>query len=52
MTLEELERKSETEGLTVEEVIEYQKLVKPVQFMENTEHLPNTILKNIISVNC
>ena len=31
MTLEELERKSETEGLTVEEVIEYQKLVKPVQ---------------------
>ena len=30
MTLEELERKSETEGLTVEEVIEYQKLVTPV----------------------
>lgn len=30
MTLEELERKSETEGLTVEEVMEYQKLVKPV----------------------
>ena len=30
MTLEELERQSETEGLTVEEVIEYQKLVKPV----------------------
>lgn len=26
MTLEELERKSETEGLTVEEVMEYQKL--------------------------
>lgn len=31
MTLEELERKSETEGLTVEEVMEYQKLVKPVR---------------------
>ncbi len=30
MMLEELERKSETEGLTVEEVMEYQKLVKPV----------------------
>ena len=30
MTLEELERKSEAEGLTVEEVMEYQKLVKPV----------------------
>ncbi len=29
MTVEELERKSEAEGLTVEEVIEYQKLVKP-----------------------
>ena len=31
MTLEELERKSETESLTVEEVMEYQKLVKPVR---------------------
>lgn len=31
MTLEELERQSETEGLTVEEVMEYQKLVKPVR---------------------
>lgn len=30
MTLEELERKSEAKGLTVEEVMEYQKLVKPV----------------------
>ncbi len=29
MTVEELERKSELDGLTVEEVIEYQKLVKP-----------------------
>ena len=33
MTLEELERKSETEGLTVEEVMEYQKLVKPVHHL-------------------
>lgn len=31
MTLEELERKSETESLTVEEVMEYQKLAKPVR---------------------
>ena len=30
MTLEELERKSEAKGLTVEEVMEYQKLVKSV----------------------
>lgn len=30
MRKEELERKSETEGLTVEEVVEYQMLVKPV----------------------
>lgn len=31
MTKEELERKSETEGLTAEEVTEYQRLVKPVR---------------------
>lgn len=31
MTKEELERKSETEGLTAEEVTEYRKLVKPVR---------------------
>ncbi len=31
MTIEELERKSESEGLTVDEVKEYQKLVKPVK---------------------
>ncbi len=31
MTIEELERKSESEGLTVEEVKEYQKFVKPVK---------------------
>lgn len=30
MTKEKLERKSETEGLTAEEVTEYRKLVKPV----------------------
>lgn len=29
MTLDELERKSDTVGLTVEEIKEYQKLVKP-----------------------
>lgn len=53
MTLEELERKSETEGLTVEEVMEYQKLENPcVTFTENTERLRNTISKNIISANC
>ena len=34
MTLEELERKSETEGLTVEEVMENQKLVKPVRHVK------------------
>lgn len=31
MTKEELERKSETEGLTAEEVTEYQRLVKPIR---------------------
>lgn len=31
MTLDELERKSDTLGLTVEEIKEYQRLVKPVQ---------------------
>ena len=31
MTKEELERKSETEGLTAEEVTEYRRLVKPVR---------------------
>ena len=31
MTIEQLERKSESEGLTVEEVKEYQRLVKPVK---------------------
>lgn len=31
MTKEELERKSETEGLTAEEVTEYQRLVKPMR---------------------
>ena len=31
MTKEELERKSETEGLTAEEVTEYRKLAKPVR---------------------
>lgn len=31
MTKEELEKKSETEGLTAEEVTEYRKLVKPVR---------------------
>ena len=31
MTKEELERKSETEGLTAEEVTEYQRIVKPVR---------------------
>ena len=30
MTKEELERKSDTEGLTAEEVTEYQRIVKPV----------------------
>ncbi|MFR7766882.1 MAG: hypothetical protein ACLU1U_06525 [Lachnospiraceae bacterium] len=53
MTLEELERKSETESLTVEEVMEYQSLQNPcATFTENTERLPSTISKNIISVNC
>lgn len=31
MRKEELEEKSETEGLTAEEVMEYRKLVKPVR---------------------
>lgn len=31
MILDELERKTEEEGLTVEEVMEYRKLIKPVQ---------------------
>lgn len=31
MRKEELEKKSETEGLTAEEVTEYQRLVKPVR---------------------
>ncbi len=31
MTIEELKRKADDIGLTVEEVIEYQKLVKPVR---------------------
>lgn len=30
MTLDELERKSDTVGLTVEEITEYQRLVKPI----------------------
>ena len=53
MTLDELERKSETEGLTVEEVMEYQKLVKSVHHVYGKYGtLANIISKNIISVNC
>ena len=31
MTLDELERKSDTVGLTVEEITEYQRLIKPIR---------------------
>ncbi len=31
MTIEELEKKSESVGLTVDEVMEYQRLVKPIK---------------------